>query len=94
MQVIGGKAQRQAVGCVGYVRRIQVHWDTQPVAVALIEAKPSTFPLLMPGRRRRWRYSAVSAGSANGERGKMLSRTPNPVVQIRCNPQPASGEDH
>ena len=42
--VIGGRPRRQAKGRVDYTLRLQVAPGTQPVAVALIEAKAEQFP--------------------------------------------------
>jgi len=44
IEVIGGKARRRAKGRVDYVLRVKVNSNTQPVAVALIEAKKDTLP--------------------------------------------------
>lgn len=41
IEIINGKARRRSKGRVDYVLRIKVNPDTQPVAVALIEAKKS-----------------------------------------------------
>lgn len=44
IEIIGGKGRRRAQGRIDYVLRIRVHKDTQPVAVALIEAKAANLP--------------------------------------------------
>src|SRR5438034_3483560 len=44
IEIIGGKARRRGRGKVDYTLRIKVNPDTQPVAVALIEAKKETLP--------------------------------------------------
>lgn len=44
IEIIGGKALRRSRGKVDYVLRIKVNPSTQPVAVALIEAKKDTLP--------------------------------------------------
>jgi type I restriction enzyme R subunit len=44
VEIIGGKPHRRAKGRTDYTLRIQVHTDTQPVAVALIEAKAESLP--------------------------------------------------
>lgn len=44
IEIIGGKARRRAKGKVDYLLRIKVNPKTQPVAVALIEAKKNTLP--------------------------------------------------
>jgi type I restriction enzyme R subunit len=44
IEVVGGKGRRRARGRVDYTLRIKVNPDTQPVAVALIEAKKEDLP--------------------------------------------------
>lgn len=44
IQVIDGKAKKQARGRIDYTLRIKVNNDSQPVAVALIEAKAENLP--------------------------------------------------
>ncbi len=44
IEIINGKARRRSKGKVDYVLRVKVNPDTQPVAVALIEAKKDTLP--------------------------------------------------
>ncbi len=44
IEVIGGKARRRSKGRIDYVLRVKVNPNTQPVAVALIEAKKDTLP--------------------------------------------------
>jgi len=44
VEIIGGKARRRSRGKVDYVLRVKINPDTQPVAVALIEAKKDTLP--------------------------------------------------
>jgi type I restriction enzyme R subunit len=44
IEVVGGKGRRRGRGKVDYTLRIQVNPDTQPVAVALIEAKKEELP--------------------------------------------------
>ncbi len=44
IEVLGGKGRRRARGRVDYTLRIKVNPDTQPVAVALIEAKKEALP--------------------------------------------------
>lgn len=39
VEIIGGKARRRSRGKMDYVLRVKVNVDTQPVALALIEAK-------------------------------------------------------
>ncbi len=44
IEIIAGKARRRSRGKVDYVLRVKVNPDTQPVAMALIEAKKDTLP--------------------------------------------------
>src|SRR5689334_5515 len=44
IEIVGGKARRRARGRIDYTLRIKVHLDTQPIAVALIEAKAEDLP--------------------------------------------------
>jgi type I restriction enzyme R subunit len=44
IEIIGGKAKRWQKGRIDYTLRVKVHADTQPVALALIEAKKEELP--------------------------------------------------
>ena len=44
VEIIGGKARRRSRGKVDYTLRVKINPETQPVAVALIEAKKDTLP--------------------------------------------------
>lgn len=44
IEIIGGRPRRQGTGRVDYTLRVKVNPDTQPVAVALIEAKAEDLP--------------------------------------------------
>ena len=44
IEVIGGKARRRSRGRIDYVLRVKVNIATQPVALALIEAKKESLP--------------------------------------------------
>jgi type I restriction enzyme R subunit len=44
IDIIGGKARKQAKGRVDYTLRVKVNPNTQPVAIALIEAKAENLP--------------------------------------------------
>jgi type I restriction enzyme R subunit len=44
IDIVSGKPRRRSHGKVDYVLRVKVNPDTQPVAVALIEAKKETLP--------------------------------------------------
>jgi len=44
VEIVGGKARRRSRGKIDYVLRVKVNVDTQPVALALIEAKKENLP--------------------------------------------------
>lgn len=44
IEIIGGRPRKRSRGRVDYVLRVRVNINTQPVAVALIEAKPEHLP--------------------------------------------------
>lgn len=44
VEIVDGKARRRARGKIDYVLRVKVSVDTQPVALALIEAKKESLP--------------------------------------------------
>ena len=44
IEIINGKARRRSRGKIDYVLRVKVNVDTQPVALALIEAKKENLP--------------------------------------------------
>ncbi len=44
IEIVHGKARRRSRGTVDYVLRVKVHVATQPVALALIEAKKESLP--------------------------------------------------
>lgn len=44
VEIINGKARRRSRGKIDYVLRVKVNVDTQPVALALIEAKKESLP--------------------------------------------------
>ena len=44
VEIINGKARRRSRGRVDYVLRIKVNLGSQPVAIALIEAKKDSLP--------------------------------------------------
>jgi type I restriction enzyme, R subunit len=44
IEIISGKARKRAKGRVDYALRVKINPDTQPVAVALIEAKAEHLP--------------------------------------------------
>ena len=50
----GGKAVKKSKGRVDYVLRVKVSSESQPVAVALIEAKAENLPPIMVWNRRNY----------------------------------------
>ena len=44
VEIVNGKARRRSRGKIDYVLRVKVNVDTQPVALALIEAKKESLP--------------------------------------------------
>ena len=44
VEIIGGRARRRSRGKIDYVLRVRVNKDSQPAAVALIEAKKESLP--------------------------------------------------
>jgi len=44
IEIVDGKPRKRSKGRIDYVLRIKVNIDTQPVAVALIEAKTENLP--------------------------------------------------
>ncbi|MBI5725228.1 MAG: DEAD/DEAH box helicase family protein [Planctomycetes bacterium] len=44
VEIINGKARRRSRGKIDYVLRVKVNVDTQPVALALVEAKKESLP--------------------------------------------------
>src|SRR6266850_7846271 len=44
VEIINGKARRRSRGKIDYVLRVKVNVDTQPVALALLEAKRESLP--------------------------------------------------
>lgn len=44
VEIVNGRGRRRARGKIDYVLRVKVNVDTQPVALALIEAKKETLP--------------------------------------------------
>ncbi len=45
VEIVNGRARRRSRGKIDYVLRVKVNVDTQPVALALIEAKKESLPL-------------------------------------------------
>ncbi|HOC38882.1 MAG TPA: DEAD/DEAH box helicase family protein [Thermodesulfobacteriota bacterium] len=44
VEIVGGKARRRSRGRIDYVLRVKVNVNTQPIALALIEAKKESLP--------------------------------------------------
>jgi len=98
IEIINGKARRRSKGKVDYVLRVKVNPGTQPVAVALIEAKKDTLP---PGhgldQRKGYaeckRLNVPFVFSSNGHQFVMFDRfsgltsAPRPMTEF---PSPAA----
>jgi|GEM_PF-1357909 len=86
IEVIDGKPGRKGYNRTDYILRIRVNPNTQPVAVALIEAKPSDQPPVQ-GIEQAKRYAILNnvpfIYSSNGylfvEYDKFTGKTSNPV---------------
>lgn len=97
IELIGGKARKRAKGRVDYVLRVKLNPDTQPVAVALIEAKAEHLPP-MHGLEQAKLYAACKrlnvpfVFSSNGhqyvefDRATGLTTGPHPLASF---PTPA-----
>jgi type I restriction enzyme R subunit len=101
IQVIAGKARRRARGRADYVLRIKINPNTQPVAVALIEAKKDTLPPghgldQVKGYAECKRLNVPFLFSSNGHQFVMFSRfsgltaSPKPMMEF---PTPAELRD-
>jgi hypothetical protein len=53
VEIINGKARRRSRGKIDYVLRVKVNVDTQPVALAIIEAKKEVFPPVMGSTKQK-----------------------------------------
>ena len=98
VEIVNGKARRRARGKIDYVLRVKVNVDTQPVALALIEAKKESLP---PGhgldqakgyaecRRLNVRFVFASNGHQFVEFDSFtgLTAAPKPLVEF---PTPAT----
>jgi len=101
IEIINGKARRRSKGKVDYVLRVKVNPGTQPVAVALIEAKKDTLP---PGHgldqgkgyAECKRLNVPFVFSSNGHQFVMFDRfsgltsAPRPMIEF---PSPAELRD-
>ena len=91
IEIIGGKARRRSRGKVDYVLRVKVNPNTQPVAMALIEAKKDTLP---PGHgldqgkgyAECKRLNVPFVFSSNGHQFVMFDR----FTGLTSSPQPMS----
>ena len=95
VEIINGKARRRSRGKIDYVLRVKVNVDTQPVALALIEAKKESLP---PGhgldqakgyaecRRHNVRFVFSSNGHQYVEFDCFsgLTSLPKPIAEFRC----------
>jgi type I restriction enzyme R subunit len=66
VEIIAGKARRRSGGRSDYTLRIRVNAESQPVAVALIEAKKETLP---PGHGLDQGKGYLRASQHNVQRG-------------------------
>ena len=97
VEIIGGKARRRAGGRTDYTLRVRVSQESQPVAVALIEAKKDTLPPghgldQAKGYQRAGSHNVLFVFSSNGhqfvefDRTTGLTTTPRPMSEF---PSPA-----
>ena len=63
VEIINGKPKRRSKGKIDYVLRVKVDINTQPVALALIEAKEKTSMLVMALTRPKGMPSAKDSMS-------------------------------
>ncbi len=98
VEIINGKARRRSRGKIDYVLRVKVNVDTQPVALALIEAKKESLPAghgldQGKGYAECKRLNVRFVFSSNGHQFVEfdcftgLTSTPKPIVEF-----PAPGE--
>jgi type I restriction enzyme R subunit len=97
VEIINGKARRRSRGKIDYVLRVKVNVDTQPVALALIEAKKESLPAghgldQAKGYSECKRLNVRFAFSSNGHQFVEfdcltgLTSTPKPIAEF---PTPA-----
>ena len=98
IEIIGGKARRRSRGQVDYTLRLKTATDTQPVAIALIEAKNESLP---PGHgldqgkayAHSKRLNVPFVFSSNGhqfveyDRFTGLTSTPRPMAEFPPPPE-------
>src|SRR5690348_15150798 len=82
IEIIGGKARKQAKGRTDYTLRVKVNPDNQTVAVALIEAKAEHLPPTR-GLEQGKAYASARRLSKDYERKVQTSETLIEVVMIR-----------
>ncbi len=97
VEIIGGKARRRAGGRTDYTLRVRVSQESQPVAVALIEAKKDTLPPghgldQAKGYQRAGSHNVLFVFSSNGyqfvefDRTTGMTTAPRPMSEF---PSPA-----
>ena len=97
VEIIGGRARRRARGKIDYMLRVKINVDTQPVALALIEAKKESLPPghgldQAKGYAECRRHNVQFVFSSNGHRFveydhfSGMTSTPKPMTEF---PTPA-----
>lgn len=97
VEIVNGKGRRRSSGRTDYTLRIRVNADTQPVAVALIEAKKDTLPpghglTQAKGYLEASRHNVQFVFSSNGhlfvefDRSTGMTSPPRPLAEF---PTPA-----
>jgi type I restriction enzyme, R subunit len=97
VEIIAGKARRRSGGRTDYTLRIRLSTDTQPVAVALLEAKKDTLPPghgldQVKGYLRASQHNVQFVFSSNGhlfvefDRSSGMTTAPRPISEF---PSPA-----
>jgi type I restriction enzyme R subunit len=97
VEIIAGKARRRSGGRTDYTLRIRVNTESQPVAVALLEAKKDTLPPghgldQVKGYLRASQHNVQFVFSSNGhlfvefDRSSGMTTAPRPISEF---PSPA-----
>lgn len=97
IEIVGGKARRRPRGRMDYTLRVRVNAETQPVAIALLEAKKETLPPghgldQAKGYSRACQHNVQFVFSSNGhmfveyDRSTGLTSPPRPMADF---PSPA-----
>ena len=98
VEVVAGKARRRATGRIDYTLRVRVNAETQPVAIALLEAKKESLPPghglnQAKGRLEALRHNVQFVFSSNGhqfvefDRSTGITSQPRPLSEF---PSPAA----